>query len=245
MKDEDISKALSWMALSAEVMKDSKSRSEHMKENIPTPEDMKTPPKSDSLSQEIGEIDEFISKMIGIVATNGSMGFIAKQEILDLFKTTMNRAENAEKELAHSQDGIRNLEAQVDAMAIQIMRIQQERDEALKSGTPYSKEIHEKNILTIQNQMLRAELRSLEERLKLAEKVVEAARDLSEFRSDKSLLRQCEDVVIAVEAYDSARASDNLQKKEDLSSTPTERLWCAACGVWGSHQSGTCPEIKK
>lgn len=91
----------------------------------------------------------------------------------------------------------------------------------------------------------RAAARSLEERLKLAEKVVEAARDLSEFRSDKSLLRQYEDVVIAVEAYDSARASDNLQKKEDLSSTPTERLWCAAFGVWGSHQSGTCPEIKK
>ncbi len=24
-----------------------------------------------------------------------------------------------------------------------------------------------------------------------------------------------------------------------------EKLWCAACGIWGTHTSGSCPELKK
>lgn len=23
-----------------------------------------------------------------------------------------------------------------------------------------------------------------------------------------------------------------------------EKLWCAMCGKWGNHQSGTCPELE-
>lgn len=30
-----------------------------------------------------------------------------------------------------------------------------------------------------------------------------------------------------------------------LSYYKEERFWCAACGSWGDHRSGTCPDIKK
>lgn len=38
--------------------------------------------------------------------------------------------------------------------------------------------------------------------------------------------------------------ADLMEKNEASKSRQTsEKLWCAMCGQWGDHQSGTCPQL--
>lgn len=39
------------------------------------------------------------------------------------------------------------------------------------------------------------------------------------------------------------KPSETPMSKEEPMKPTQEKLWCAMCGTWGDHQSGTCPEL--